>query len=127
MDCRRGGFENRQNADNFDLQSEKEKPLNQSSGVFLFSGFKAKPKKRLLAVALLAFALQLTITADGFRLLARFLLRGFLIVAAQLHFAEETFTLHFLLESTQGLVDVVIAYDDLYDGNHLISNSNSCP
>lgn len=34
------------------------------------------------------------------------------------HLAEKTFTLHLLLQSAQCLVYVIIAYDNLYDGNH---------
>ena len=43
-------------------------------------------------------------------------------MAADLHFAEQTFTLHLFLQCAESLIDVVIAYDDLYDGNHLFSN-----
>ncbi|MDF3025615.1 MAG: hypothetical protein K0R10_2976 [Alphaproteobacteria bacterium] len=43
-------------------------------------------------------------------------------MAAQFHFAEQSFTLHLFLQCAQCLVDVVIAYDDLYDGNHPFPN-----
>jgi len=72
----------------------------------------------LFAVALLAFALQLAIAADCFRLLTCFLYRRLFVVTAQFHLAEETFALHLFLERAQSLIDVIIAYDDLYDGNH---------
>lgn len=39
-------------------------------------------------------------------------------MTAQLHFAEQPFTLHLFLERAQSLIDVIIAYDNLYDGNH---------
>ncbi len=32
----------------------------------------------------------------------------------RLHFAEQAFALHLFLERTQGLLDIVIADDDLY-------------
>ena len=54
--------------------------------------------------------------ADGLCALAGFLLRRLLEMLAGLHFAEQAFTLHFLLQSAQGLLDIVIADDDLYDG-----------
>ncbi len=33
-----------------------------------------------------------------------------------LHFAEEAFTLHFFLQRFKGLVDIIVAHNDLYDG-----------
>src|SRR5690606_16035688 len=44
---------------------------------------------------------------------------------AQFHLAEQTFTLHLFLERAQSLIDVIIAYDDLYDGNHPFPNQIS--
>ena len=60
-----------------------------------------------------ALALQLAIAADGLGPLAGALLGGLLIGAAQLHLPEDAFTLHLLLEGLEGLVDVVVADDDL--------------
>jgi hypothetical protein len=39
-----------------------------------------------------------------------------LIVAPQLHLAIDAFALQLLLESTECLVDIVVADDDLHDG-----------
>lgn len=65
------------------------------------------------AFALGAFASQFPRTADGFGLLASFALGRLFEVIATLHFAEEAFTLHLLLERFQRLIDVVIADHDL--------------
>jgi hypothetical protein len=65
------------------------------------------------AFALGALASQFPRTADGFCLLASFTLGRLLEVIATLHFAEEAFTLHLLLERFQRLIDVVIADHDL--------------
>lgn len=39
-----------------------------------------------------------------------------------LHFAEEAFTLHLLFQSFKGLIDIVVAHNDLYDGTLSIQN-----
>src|SRR5258707_3431172 len=65
------------------------------------------------------FALQLLAgklarAAYGFRPFAGFLLGGLFIVTAELHLAENTLALHLLLQHLQGLVDVVIANENLH-------------
>src|SRR5262249_22072672 len=60
----------------------------------------------LVALAFQAFAHQLAIAAHGLGLLARPPLRRLLVVAAQLHLAEDTFALHLLLQDTQRLIDI---------------------
>src|SRR5262249_39784939 len=65
------------------------------------------------AFALRALALQLAIAADGLRALAGPLLARLLVVASQLHLAEDAFTLHLLFQRLQRLVDIVVANDDL--------------
>ena len=42
-------------------------------------------------------------------------------MVATLHLTEETFALHFFLQSFQGLVDIIVAHNDLYDGTLSIS------
>lgn len=37
-------------------------------------------------------------------------------MGARFHFPEETFTLHLLFQRAKGLLDIVVADDDLYDG-----------
>src|ERR1044072_7027851 len=63
--------------------------------------------------ALRALACELACAADRFRLLARLLLGGFFVMAAKLHFAENALALHLLLERLEGLVDVVVADENL--------------
>src|ERR1043166_3756190 len=65
------------------------------------------------AFTLRALARQLACAADRFRLLARLLLGGFFVMAAKLHFAENALALHLLLERLEGLVDVVVADENL--------------
>lgn len=45
-------------------------------------------------------------------------------MTADFHFAEQTFTLHLFLKSAQSLINVIVAYDDLYDGNHPFPNKS---
>ena len=40
---------------------------------------------------------------------------------AGFHFPEKALTLHFLLQRAKGLFDIVVADDDLYDGQISIS------
>lgn len=71
----------------------------------------------LEAFAFQPLAFQLAGAADGFRLFPGASLRGFLVGSAKLHFPEDTLALHFLLERLQGLIDVVIADNDLHGGS----------
>jgi len=59
--------------------------------------------------ALHALASKLANAANGFSLFASALLRRLLVIIPHLHFAEDTFALHFLLESAKRLINVVIA------------------
>ena len=68
------------------------------------------------AFALGAFAGQLAGAAHGFGALAGFLLGRFLKRLTRFHFPEQAFALHLLLQRAQGLLNVVIADDDLYYG-----------
>jgi hypothetical protein len=68
------------------------------------------------AFALGAFAGELAGAAHGFGALAGFFLGRLLEMLAGLHFPEQAFALHLLLQRAQGLLDIVIADDDLYDG-----------
>src|SRR5690606_13280697 len=55
----------------------------------------------------------LATTADGLGLLTRALFRGLLVSAPRPHFAEHAFALHFLFQDPEGLLDVVVAYQNL--------------
>src|SRR5258708_1634996 len=66
-----------------------------------------------------AFALQLLAgefarAAHGFRLFAGLLLGGFFVMAAELHLAENSLALHLLLQRLEGLIDIVIANENLH-------------
>ena len=74
------------------------------------------PERRLYdAFALGALASQLAGAANRFSALTSFLLGWLFEVLTGLHFPEQAFALHFLLQRAQGLLDIVIADDDLYD------------
>src|SRR6516164_7081935 len=64
--------------------------------------------------ALHALARELARPADRFRLLARLLLGGFFVVAAELHLAENALALHLLLQRLEGLIDIVVADENLH-------------
>src|SRR6476661_5790164 len=66
-----------------------------------------------------AFALQLLAgelarAAHRFGLFAGFLFGGLFIMAAELHLAENSLALHLLLQRLEGLIDVVIANENLH-------------
>ena len=73
--------------------------------------------RRDQAFALGALAGQLAGAAHGFRLLAGALLRGLFVVDVPLHFAERAFALHLLLQRLEGLIDVVVADENLNQRN----------
>src|SRR5690606_9098963 len=66
------------------------------------------------AVALRALALELAGAADRRGLFAGPLLARLFVVAAQLHLAVHALSLQLLLERAQGLLDIVVADDDLH-------------
>src|SRR5260370_7545118 len=68
----------------------------------------------LVALALHALAHQLAGPADGVGALAGAALGGLLVIAAELHFAEDPFALHFLLQDAQRLIDVVFTNENLH-------------
>lgn len=68
----------------------------------------------LEAFALDPLALQLPGAANGFGLFTGTALRRLFIGTAQLHFAEDAFTLHLLLQGFEGLIHVVISNNDLH-------------
>lgn len=69
-----------------------------------------------------ALALELAGAADRLRLLAGALLRRLLVGTAKLHFAEDAFALHFLLQCLQRLIDVVVADDHLHGLSTLLAS-----
>ena len=66
------------------------------------------------AFALCLFTGQLAGTANGLGLFTGFLDRRLLEMLLELHFAKDTFALKFFLQSTERLLDVVVANIDLH-------------
>src|SRR6185295_9755407 len=69
---------------------------------------------RQQAFALQLLAGQLARAAHGFGLFTGLLLGGLFVMSAELHLAEDTLALHLLLERLEGLVDIVIADENLH-------------
>src|SRR6266567_4773574 len=69
---------------------------------------------RQQALALQLLARELAGAADRFRLFTDSLLGGFLVMAAELHFAEHALALHLLLQHLEGLVDIVVTDENLH-------------
>src|SRR5436305_305694 len=67
-----------------------------------------------VSYAIHPLAQQLAIAAYRLGPLAGAPLRGLLVIAPKLHFPENPFALHFLLQGSESLVDVVVAYEDLH-------------
>src|SRR5689334_6983674 len=61
----------------------------------------------------LLFTGELAPAAHGLALLPRGALGGLLEIAPLLHFPENAFTLHFLLQHSQCLIDIVVAHQYL--------------
>src|SRR5262249_27854946 len=74
-----------------------------------------------------ALAHQLAVATHGLGLLARPPLRRLLVVAAQLHLAEDTLALHLLLQDTQRLIDIVVANENLHGPFNLLSTDDTVP
>src|SRR5687768_2228346 len=98
----------------------------QRSSVFMSgASWKGAPDGGFSALALGALALQLAEATDRLGLFTGLLFRRLLEVPAQLHLTEHTLALHLLLERAQGLVHVIVAYDDLHGLTALLSLPNS--
>ncbi len=105
-------------------QRQRKRARRNRIGLLLYASYKTGG---LFAVAFFTFAFQFAIATNCFRLFASLLYRWLLVVTAHFHFAEQTLALHFLFQSAQCLIDVVIAYDDLYYSNHLVSGRRTVP
>lgn len=69
------------------------------------------------AFALSAFASELARAANSFCTLTSFFLGRLFEMVTTFHFTEQAFTLHFLFQRFQSLVDIIVAHNDLYDGS----------
>src|SRR5581483_1479358 len=91
----------------------------------LATGTRAEHRLRLhrqQAFALQLLARELARAAHGFGLFAGLLLGGFFVMAAELHLAEDALTLHLFLQRLEGLIDIVIANENLH-----AASSFQCP
>jgi hypothetical protein len=70
-------------------------------------------RRRQKALALGLFAGGLARPADGLGFFTNTLFGRLLVRAPCLHFAEDAFTLHLLLQYPHGLFDIVVAYEYL--------------
>ena len=70
------------------------------------------------AFALCLLTSELANATNSLSLLTSTLLRRLFVIVAHFHFAEDAFALHLLLESAEGLIDIVIADKYLHE-NHV--------
>jgi hypothetical protein len=75
---------------------------------------RAGDERALEALALQTLALQLTGAAHGLGTFAGTLFRRLLVITTKLHLAEYALTLHFLLESLQRLIDIIVTNENLH-------------
>lgn len=73
--------------------------------------------ENLKALAFDPLALKLTGPAHRFGFLPSALFRRLFVGLAEFHFAKDAFSLHLFLQGFQRLIDIIIAYDDLYQGS----------
>src|ERR1700753_4121775 len=88
-----------------------------TSRATLATGTSAEHRLRLhrqQAFTLQLLAGQLARAAHGFGLFAGLLLGGLFVMAAELHLAENTLALHLLFQRLEGLIDIVIANENLH-------------
>src|SRR3954452_12731625 len=75
---------------------------------------------RQQAFALQLLAGQLARAAHGFGLFTGLLLGGLFVVPAELHLAEDPLALHLLLQRLEGLIDIVVANENLHPASSSI-------
>src|ERR1700760_223204 len=88
-----------------------------ASSATLATGTGAEHRLRLhrqQAFALQLLAGQLASAAHGFGLFAGLLLGGVFVMTAELHLAENPLALHLLFQRLEGLIDIVIANENLH-------------
>src|ERR1700750_1660012 len=69
---------------------------------------------RQQTLALHLLARKLTGATDRFRLFPSLLFRRLFVMTAKLHLAENALALHLLLQRLQGLIDVIVANENLH-------------
>lgn len=79
------------------------------------------------ALTLGALPSKFASAAHSFGLLASLLLRWLFEIGARLHFTEQAFTLHLLLQRAQGLFDIIVANGNLNNGQLSIKSGQDRP
>jgi len=79
-------------------------------------GAKAARQVCSVAFALHPLAQELAIASDCLGFFPRPPFRRLLVIAPQLHFSKYALALHFLLQGSQSLIDIIIANEDLHGG-----------
>src|SRR5262245_17587245 len=74
-------------------------------------------------LALHLLARELAGPADRFRLFPRLLFGWFFVLPAEFHLAENALALHLLFERLQGLVDIVVANENLHACSLVVARS----
>ncbi len=93
---------------------QKKNPVASATG-FFFRSIEKLPLEQAFALGSLAG--QLARTAHSFGALAGTLFGRLFKVGPAFHFPEKAFALHLFLQRAQGLLDIIVADDDLYDGS----------
>src|SRR4051794_6189603 len=75
---------------------------------------------RQQAFALQLLACELARAAHGFGLFTGLLLGRLFVMAAELHLAENSLALHLLLQRLEGLIDIVVANENLHPASSSI-------
>ena len=81
-----------------------------------FNVIRSRRERLDQAFALGTLARQFAGAAHSLSPLTGLLLRGLLEVGARFHLTKKTLALHLLLQRAKGLLDIIVADDDLYDG-----------
>ena len=101
-----------QNPDRFDKTSAPNKGIScKILDTTLFQGFLATRTRK---VALRPFAGEFSSAPHGLGLFSSTFFRGFFVGGAELHLSEDTFALKLFLENLEGLVDVIVSYDNIH-------------
>ena len=79
---------------------------------------------RLVALAVHPLAQELAVATHGLGFLPGLAFGRLLVGTAQFHFPEHAFALHLLLERFQRLIDIIVAYDYVYDGRYSSSDAD---
>src|SRR6185437_6119442 len=78
---------------------------------------------RQQALALHLLARELAGAADCLRAFTSLFFRWFFVMAAKLHLAEDALALHLFLERLEGLIDVVVANENLHACSYVVARS----